>query len=140
MENQLIKYNLIIIIIFLAVFLFSNNVFAHSGRTDSSGGHNCRTGSCAGTYHYHNGGPAYTPPPTPKYIPPTTPTPAIAPIKPIAPTVPKNSFSSTPSASMPAEATPQSKSTDNGSFWVGLFWGALGIGGVTWYLNKKKKA
>jgi hypothetical protein len=32
---------------------------AHSGRTDSSGGHNCRTGSCAGTYHYHNGGSSY---------------------------------------------------------------------------------
>jgi hypothetical protein len=29
---------------------------AHSGRTDSSGGHNCNVGACAGTYHYHNGG------------------------------------------------------------------------------------
>lgn len=38
---------------FMAVPSF---VEAHSGRTDSSGGHNCRTGSCAGTYHYHNGG------------------------------------------------------------------------------------
>jgi len=33
---------------------------AHSGRTDSSGGHNCNVGSCAGTYHYHNGGYAPT--------------------------------------------------------------------------------
>lgn len=38
------------------------NVSAHSGRTDSSGGHNCYVGSCAGTYHYHNGGGGYTPP------------------------------------------------------------------------------
>lgn len=44
--------------------LFSAPLFVlgHSGRTDSSGGHNCRVGSCAGTYHYHNGGPAYTAP------------------------------------------------------------------------------
>ena len=31
---------------------------AHSGKTDSSGGHHCNVGSCAGTYHYHNGGAA----------------------------------------------------------------------------------
>ena len=30
--------------------------FAHSGDTDSRGGHHCNVGSCAGTYHYHNGG------------------------------------------------------------------------------------
>ncbi len=34
-------------------------VFAHSGRLDSQGGHNCRDGSCAGTYHCHQAlGPA----------------------------------------------------------------------------------
>ena len=27
---------------------------AHRGRTDSSGGHYCNVGSCAGTYHYHD--------------------------------------------------------------------------------------
>lgn len=27
--------------------------YAHGGRLDSQGGHNCRTGSCAGTYHCH---------------------------------------------------------------------------------------
>ena len=37
-------------------------VFAHSGRTDSSGGHNCNVGACAGTYHYHNGGSGYKSP------------------------------------------------------------------------------
>ncbi len=30
-------------------------VFGHSGMTDSSGGHNCYVGTCAGTYHRHNG-------------------------------------------------------------------------------------
>jgi hypothetical protein len=34
-------------------------VFAHGGRLDSQGGHNCRVGSCAGTYHCHQAlGPA----------------------------------------------------------------------------------
>ena len=52
---------------FLIILLFSiQSVRAHSGRTDSSGGHNCNVGSCAGTYHYHSGG--YTPPAT-IYIP-----------------------------------------------------------------------
>ncbi len=65
--------------IILAIFLFFiisvANVNAHSGRTDSSGGHNCYVGACAGTYHYHNGGSAYQPPsviyysPTPIAIP-----------------------------------------------------------------------
>jgi hypothetical protein len=71
------KYKItVLLIIFLALPFF---VSAHSGRTDSSGGHNCRTGSCAGSYHYHNGG--YTPPTnsyssyTPStYYPVTTPT------------------------------------------------------------------
>jgi len=53
-------------VFFVAVFLSSNHALAHSGRTDSSGGHNCYVGACAGTYHYHNGG--YTAPPV--YIPP----------------------------------------------------------------------
>ncbi len=46
--------------ILLIVLLFSINtsVLAHSGRTDSNGGHNCsekskRKGLCSG-YHYHN--------------------------------------------------------------------------------------
>ena len=28
-------------------------VSAHPGRLDSSGGHNCNVGACAGTYHGH---------------------------------------------------------------------------------------
>lgn len=36
-----------------------STALAHSGRTDSQGGHNCRVGSCAGTYHCHQAlGPA----------------------------------------------------------------------------------
>ncbi|NCS97224.1 MAG: YHYH domain-containing protein [Candidatus Pacebacteria bacterium] len=51
------------ILILSLVILFSSSMsaLAHSGRTDSSGGHNCNVGSCAGTYHYHNGGSAYQP-------------------------------------------------------------------------------
>jgi flagellar biosynthesis/type III secretory pathway protein FliH len=50
-------------IVFVTLFFFSVTaigVEAHSGRTDSSGGHNCsqksiNKGLCSG-YHYHNGG------------------------------------------------------------------------------------
>ena len=59
----------ILIVWILLLFIFTTPINAHSGRTDSSGGHNCYTGSCAGTYHYHNGGysggytaPVYNPP------------------------------------------------------------------------------
>lgn len=68
------------------LFLFPFTTLAHSGRTDSSGGHNCSSksiakGLCTG-YHYHNSGsytaPAYiapvatVKPPTPE---PSTPSP-----------------------------------------------------------------
>ena len=49
------------IFVILAAFLFlTSQAFAHSGRTDSRGGHNCseaskRKGLCSG-YHYHNSG------------------------------------------------------------------------------------
>lgn len=58
----------------LLVFLFlllPVQVEAHSGRTDSNGGHNCNVGSCAGTYHYHNGG-GYVPPRQPVVTTKTT--------------------------------------------------------------------
>lgn len=45
-----------VFILFLALFMPVGLASAHSGRTDSSGGHYCRVGACAGTYHYHNGG------------------------------------------------------------------------------------
>lgn len=45
--------------IFIASFLFlhlATSIWAHSGRTDSSGCHNCYTSACAGEYHCHGGG------------------------------------------------------------------------------------
>ncbi|WP_141505214.1 YHYH domain-containing protein [Paenibacillus luteus] len=52
--------SLILTIGLLAVFILPSISTAHSGRTDSSGGHNCSEksiakGLCTG-YHYHNGG------------------------------------------------------------------------------------
>jgi hypothetical protein len=40
---------------FLSLLLIAvpTAVSAHSGGLDSQGGHNCRVGSCAGTYHCH---------------------------------------------------------------------------------------
>lgn len=53
-------YKRIAILALLFTFIFGTASFAHSGRTDSSGGHNCsqksqEKGLCSG-YHYHNGG------------------------------------------------------------------------------------
>ncbi|MBU8877967.1 YHYH domain-containing protein [Bacillus sp. FJAT-29790] len=49
-----------LVLFLLFTYLNINSVEAHSGRTDSSGGHNCSPksvakGLCSG-YHYHNGG------------------------------------------------------------------------------------
>lgn len=47
-----------IIISIIIISMLSLNVFAHSGRTDSLGGHNVKTagkGYEVGTYHYHTG-------------------------------------------------------------------------------------
>lgn len=51
---------ILFLFVFISIAFIPATSLAHSGRTDSSGGHNCRTGSCAGTYHYHNGGSSYT--------------------------------------------------------------------------------
>lgn len=65
MKSKIILY--IIIVLFLVV----STVSAHLGRTDSNGGHTCRTncekwGLKDGEYHYHNRPiPASTPTPTP---------------------------------------------------------------------------
>jgi hypothetical protein len=50
----------LILLTFIVTLTLSQSVYAHSGRTDSSGGHNCSAksidkGLCSG-YHYHNGG------------------------------------------------------------------------------------
>ncbi|MBM7652528.1 YHYH domain-containing protein [Neobacillus cucumis] len=50
---------------FIFTILFGSIAYAHPGRTDSNGGHTCRTncgrwGLSTGEYHYHNGGGATT--------------------------------------------------------------------------------
>lgn len=79
-----------ILLAFFFILLLPSQTLAHSGRTDSSGGHNCSSSSiskglCSG-YHYHNGGytaPTYTqaPTPSPKVVAPvySTPDPTLAP-------------------------------------------------------------
>jgi hypothetical protein len=72
----------VLAIVALLIFLPSP-IFAHSGRTDSSGGHNCSDSSiskglCTG-YHYHNGGSAPAPAiqqvaPAPTAVPTIRPT------------------------------------------------------------------
>lgn len=37
----------------LLILVSTNSATAHGGRLDSQGGHNCRVGYCAGTYHCH---------------------------------------------------------------------------------------
>lgn len=55
------KVFIMISLVLLTLPFFVSNVSAHPGRTDSNGGHTCRT-NCAkwglqtGEYHYHNGG------------------------------------------------------------------------------------
>lgn len=57
------------ILFILSLFiLFVPSVSAHSGRTDSSGCHNCYTSYCYGEYHCHNGGGSYG-----GYVAPITP-------------------------------------------------------------------
>lgn len=79
-SSRRITTGLIVVSLTMATVSFVTPVSAHSGRTDSSGGHNCNVGACAGTYHYHNGGSA---PSTPSY---SAPTPAPAPRQPVVTT------------------------------------------------------
>lgn len=68
----------LVLIMALVILVLPHQGFAHSGRTDSSGGHNCSAksqakGLCTG-YHYHNGGGSSsgsTPAPAPKPAPAT---------------------------------------------------------------------
>lgn len=47
------------ILVTLSLILGANPSIGHGGGLDSQGGHNCRVGSCAGTYHCHQAwGPA----------------------------------------------------------------------------------
>jgi len=52
------KKKIISLLLSLFMFLGTTSAFAHSGRTDSYGGHYVRTagkGYKVGTYHYHSG-------------------------------------------------------------------------------------
>lgn len=54
----IILYNKVIIIILISIFIFPIYIAAHSGGTDSNGGHHCWTdcenyGYDYGEYHYH---------------------------------------------------------------------------------------
>lgn len=82
------------------------SVSAHSGRTDSSGGHNCSAksiakGLCSG-YHYHNGG--YTSDTT--YVSPTT-----APVKTATPVRSKSPSPTLKPTETPVPASPSSLAT-----------------------------
>ena len=60
-SSFLLSFGIIILSVILCLFISSHSVYSHPGRTDSSGGHTCRTnceswGLEYGEYHYHNGG------------------------------------------------------------------------------------
>jgi hypothetical protein len=66
--------NSFVLFCLLLFFVSSTNyAYAHSGRTDAYGCHNCYTSYCYGEYHCHNGG--YVAPPAPRYILPAPITP-----------------------------------------------------------------
>ena len=58
-KRSFLLIGILLIMLILSVFSFSGSAGAHSGRTDSRGGHNCNVPPCAGTYHYHNSGGSY---------------------------------------------------------------------------------
>ena len=65
-KKSFLSLGILLIMLVVSVFSFSGLAGAHSGRTDSRGGHNCYVAPCAGQYHFH-GGFGYS-------IPKTTPT------------------------------------------------------------------
>lgn len=146
---------------FILLLLTASDASAHSGRTDSSGGHNCYVGACAGTYHYHNGGSApapYVPPKiksTPKLLPTPTPTPRPKPTMTPTPTptptpIPTSSPTMTPNPevkgiSIAAEITPApfaanpSNEVTDGNIALGLGVLTTMIGGGYWAFKKYLK-
>lgn len=63
----------ILVLIAILALMPIGSAQAHPGRTDANGGHNCRVGACAGTYHYHNGGGSSSTPQPSTYTKPRTP-------------------------------------------------------------------
>lgn len=141
--------------LFLTVFLLTllpTTVLAHSGRTDSSGGHNCYVGACAGTYHYHSRGGYTTPYITPYSTPViSSPKPSLKPTLSPSPTpIPSPSPSPTPEVkgetteTSPSPETTvvegdQSKDTSAGDTVLGLGILAAIIGGGFWLVRKSFK-
>ena len=58
-KKSFLSLGILLVMLGVSVFSFSGSAGAHSGRTDSRGGHNCNVAPCAGTYHYHNAGDSY---------------------------------------------------------------------------------
>lgn len=135
------KNNLIMIAILTVFTLTPATAIAHSGRTDSSGGHNCSASSqakglCSG-YHYHNGGtskPVSTPQPIVTSVvipsvasttkltikPSSTSTPTPSPtLKLTQSPSPNPTLSSTPSPSPEIRVT-QTQVKKSGGFWSWL--------------------
>lgn len=47
------KRKVLTLVTLFAIISSFTPVNSHGGRIDSRGGHNCKSGSCAGTYHCH---------------------------------------------------------------------------------------
>ena len=143
---QSTQMNKLVPLLVLSLFLIPSNVSAHSGRTNSSGCHNCNVGSCAGTYHCHNGGsvsaPAYVPTVTQK---PSTPRPTLKPTQ--APTTAPTtepvvlgvSASETPSVSPIVSQTPKAEVMgDKKENPIGGLIGIGAMGAVAYWAWKKR--
>ncbi len=77
-NNTIFRKNLLFLLILVFFLSITNPIFAHPGRTDSSGCHTCRTncekwGLSYGEYHCHNSKSISVPIPTP--IPAPSPAP-----------------------------------------------------------------
>lgn len=157
MRKRIPIFIFFILIVFLAVFLFSYSISeARQGCCSRHGGV-CGCGCCDGTGLSATCAPYYpecNSAPTPKPItipsvpaptaPITTTTPTV-PIVPTMPTAPANSTPSVPSANtLPAvvntsENNTENQSKDGGGSVIGSLIALASIGGFVWYFNKKNK-
>jgi hypothetical protein len=122
------------IAILLSLFLFTGSASAHPGRTDSSGGHTCRTnceswGLDHGEYHSHGGYEA--PKVEEQYIAPEQEEEYIAPIE-------ETTEVSTPEI-VESAAEPVVASESSSDISVAGLLGLAGIGGLGYVVWKKLK-
>lgn len=146
MKNA-VKFSIFIPTVFLAVFLFSYSISeARSGCCSSHGGV-CGCGCCDGTglsatcapyYPSCNSSQTYTPPVKTYVAPvPATPKTTTAPTQ----TAPASTSPSAKTNAQPVIVTDSSKksnTSDDNLLGTGIAIGAIGVGGLAWYLNKKK--